>query len=136
MATKDPTTANPAMTPPLSEDPCEPSVEVEFDVVVSMTAWLTHSPNVQLASCSPADPKTLVMTACLKAQDVEPLESGASQDISTLPERPLRTAERSVRGTAPQNVELAKQVHLRFWQFQSELPVLSPRSCVHVSAVQ
>ena len=61
---------------------------------------------------------------------------GAAQEMPSVPLRVSMMLVRFVSCAAPQKVVFVIHVHLRFWQFQTELPSPEPRSCVHVSAVQ
>ena len=114
-STKAPTTAKPAITPPLSDDPPEFFPLEEELPVSSITLCRTHSPNVQPVRVSPDDPKSDCNTLCLKAHDaVFVLLSGASHVTSKLPLKPFNVAVRSIAGTPPQNAVPGRHVQARF----------------------
>ena len=138
MPIRPPTTAKPAMTPPLSDVP-EPPVDAELVALpdkVSMTLCATHSPNVHPLSARPEDPNTCWMVSCRNAHVAVLSEEGGSQDMPSVPLSVSMIPVRFDNETAPQNVVPARHVHFRFWQFQSALPSPEPRSCWHESAVQ
>lgn len=111
-----PTTASPAMTPPLSWDPpCTAETEVELPLV-SITLCRTHSPKVQPSKGNPPEPKSACNVDWPKEQLVArvSLLGGAHETVS-VPPRSLITAVKFVAGTAPQKEVFGRQVHCRFW---------------------
>ena len=113
--TKAPTTAKPAMTPPLSDDPPELFPFEEELPVSSITLCRTHSPNVQPVRVSPDDPKSDCSTLCWKAHfAVFVLLSGASHVTPKAPLKLFIVAVRLIAGTPPQNVVSGRHVQARF----------------------
>lgn len=89
-----PTTAKPAITPPLSCCP-DVAVEVEFELVaVSITDCATHSPKVQPDRESPWLPNKVRRSCWLNEQGVPEvldalLDEELVQSISSVPESEL-----------------------------------------------
>ena len=106
-----PTTARPAITPPLSELP-PLSEEPEVPPPASMTPCWTHSPKVQPRSDSPEEPNTLSRTLCWKLHDAVPFAAGESQAIVSSPSRPSMTVVR-FKLAPPQKAVPGRQVHSR-----------------------